>query len=795
MAVDEIEIGGLGASRKRVEDARFLVGKGNYLDDFKLSGMLHGELLRSPLAHARIKGVDYSKAWSVPGVHLVITGEFAAQHNLAWMPTLSYDTQAVLATDKVRFQGQEVAFVVAEDPYIAKDACELIEVDYEPLPVIVNPMQSVAPGAPLIRDDKDGQKDNICYTWNVGDKEGTDRAFAQADKISKLDLFYPRSHPCPIECCGALADYNPATEKLTIYMTTQAPHIIRTAVAIVAELPEHKIRIISPDIGGGFGNKVPVYPGYVAATLASVVMGRPVKWIEDKTGNLISTGYARDMYLHGELALTNEGKILAARYHANTDNGGFFSDAQPTKFKIGLYHSVTGAYDIPVGYLTAQGHYTNKAPGGVAYRCSFRITEALFFCERLIQNAAYDMGMDPTEFRRLNFVKPEMFPYRTAFGFLMDSGDYEAALDVAMEQIGYWNFQEEKKRGHDEGRLLGIGTSTFTEPVGAGNSREYDIIGLKMFDSAELRIHPSGKGVLKIGSKTQGQGHETTFAQIVAHELGIPAKDILVQHGDTDNTPFGMGTYASRSTPTAGAATAMVSRKVRAKAKKLAAHLLEVSEEDVEWELGRFYVGSDPDRGVTIQQVSFAAYTNMPDGMEPGLENNAYYDPPNMTWPSATYMCTVEIDPETGVWDVLRYVAVDDCGVRINPMVVEGQIMGGLAEAFAKSNMQFITFDKDGNCIGANYMDYLLPTAWETPHWELFEVVTPSPHHPIGCKGVGESTCVGAPAAFVNAVVDALEHLGVRNIDMPCLSGRVWQAIQTKGDVSGWPPLASHQQA
>jgi carbon-monoxide dehydrogenase large subunit len=793
MAVDEVEIGGLGASRKRVEDARFIVGKGNYLDDFKLSGMLHGELLRSPLAHARIKSVDYAKAWQVPGVHLVITGEFAAQHNLAWMPTLSYDTQAVLATDKVRFQGQEVAFVVAEDPYIAKDACELIEVDYEPLPVIVNPMQAVAPGAPLIRDDKDGQKDNICYTWNVGDKEGTDRAFAQAEKISKLDLFYPRSHPCPIECCGALADYNPATEKLTIYMTTQAPHIIRTAVAIVAELPEHKIRIISPDIGGGFGNKVPVYPGYVCATLASVVMGRPVKWIEDKTGNLISTGYARDMYLHGELALTNEGKILAARYHANTDNGGFFSDAQPTKFKIGLYHSVTGAYDIPVGYLTAQGHYTNKAPGGVAYRCSFRITEALFFCERLIQNAAYDMGMDPTEFRRLNFVKPEMFPYRTAFGFLMDSGDYEAALDVAMEQIGYHKFLEEKKRGREEGRLLGLGTSTFTEPVGAGNSREYDIIGLKMFDSAELRVHPSGKAVLKIGSKTQGQGHETTFAQIVAHELGIPAKDILVQHGDTDNTPFGMGTYASRSTPTAGAATAMVSRKVRAKAKKLAAHLLEVSEEDVEWELGRFYVGSDPERGVTIQQVSFAAYTNMPDGMEPGLENNAYYDPPNMTWPSATYMCTVEIDPETGVWDVLRYVAVDDCGVRINPMIVEGQIMGGLAEAFAKANMQFITFDKDGNCIGANYMDYLLPTSWETPHWELFEVVTPSPHHPIGCKGIGESTCVGAPASFVNAVIDALEHLGVRNIDMPCLSGRVWEAIQKKGDVSGWPPLASGQ--
>jgi aerobic carbon-monoxide dehydrogenase large subunit len=789
MAVDEIEIGGLGASRRRVEDGRLLVGKGNFVDDFKLTGMLHGELLRSPLAHARINSIDYSRAWMVPGVHLVITGDFAAQHNLAWMPTLSYDTQAVLATDKVRFQGQEVAFVVADDPYIAKDACELIDVDYEPLPAIVNPMQAVAPGAPLIRDDKDWQKDNICYTWNVGDKEGTDRAFAKADKISKLDLFYPRSNPCPIECCGCIGDYKPETEKLTIYLTTQAPHIIRTAVAIVAELPEHKIRVISPDLGGGFGNKVPVYPGYVCAVLASVVIGRPVKWIEDNTGNLISTGYARDMYIHGELAMKSDGTILAARYHADTDNGAFFSDAQPTKFKIGLFHSCTGAYKIPVAYLTAQGHYTNKAPGGVAYRCSFRITEALFFQERFIQNAAYDMGMDPTEFRRLNFVQPDEFPYRTAFGFLMDSGDYEAALDIAMEQIGYHAFMREKEAGRNQGRLLGLGTSCFTEPVGAGNSREYDIIGIKMFDSAELRVHPTGKAVLKIGSKTQGQGHETTFAQIIAHETGIPARDILVQHGDTDNTPFGMGTYASRSTPTAGAATAMVGRKIRAKAKKLAAHLLEVSEEDIEWELGRFYVGSAPDRGVTIQQCAMAAYTNMPDGMEPGLENNAYYDPPNMTWPSATYMVAVEIDPETGVWDTLRVVAVDDCGVRINPMIVEGQIHGGMIEAYAMSNMQFITYDKDGNCIGANYMDYLLPTAWEAPHMELFEVVTPSPHHPIGCKGIGESTCVGGPAAFVNAVIDAIEHLGVRNIDMPCLSGRVWEAIHYRKDVSGYPPL------
>jgi carbon-monoxide dehydrogenase large subunit len=788
-ALDEIKIGGLGARRKRVEDDRFVVGKGNYTDDFKLPGMLHMEILRSPLAHARIKSIDTSKAWQIPGVHMVLTGDMAAQHNLAWMPTLSYDTQAVLATDKVRFQGQEIACVVADDPYIAKDGCEAIVVEYEPLPAIVNPEQARAKDAPIIRDDKEGQTDNICYRWEVGDREGTERAFAQADLVSRLEVYYPRSHPSPIECCGSIADYNPATTKLTVYMTTQAPHIIRAAVAIVAELPEHMIRIISPDIGGGFGNKVPVYPGYVCSILCSILLARPVKWIEDKTGNLISTGYARDMYYKGEIALRKDGKILAVRFHADTDNGAFFSDAQPTKFKVGLLHSAFACYDIPFAYMTAQGHYTNKAPGGVAYRCSFRVTEAMFFQERAIQAAADDLGMDQAEFRRINLVKDHQFPFRTPYGFLLDSGQYEKCLNVALNAIDYKGFLREKEEARAQGRRLGIGISTMTEPLGAGNSREYDILGIKMFDSAELRVHPSGKAILKIGSKTQGQGHETTFAQIVTHELGIPAADILVQHGDTDNTPFGMGTYASRSTPTAGAATAMVARKIRAKARKLAAHLLEVSEEDVEWELGRFYVRGAPDRGVTIQECAMAAYSNMPDGMEPGLENNAYYDPPNMTWPFAAYIVTVEVDPETGVWDVLRMVAVDDCGVRINPMIVEAQIMGGMTEAFAMANMQFITFDAEGNCIGSNYMDYLLPTAWETPGFELHEVVTPSPHHPIGAKGIGECACVGGPAAFVNAVMNALDDTGVRNIDMPLLPSRVWEAIKYRRDVSGAPPV------
>jgi aerobic carbon-monoxide dehydrogenase large subunit len=789
MALDELKIGGMGASRRRVEDNRFIRGKGNYVDDIVLPGMLHMEILRSPVAHARIKSIDTTAAWEVPGVRLVMTGETLAARNLAWMPTLSYDTQAVMATDKVRFQGQEVAAVIADDPYIAKDALSRIVVEYEQLPAIVNPEQAASPDAPLVRDDKVNQDSNKIFDWEIGDKEATDRAFAEADVVSTIDLHYPRSHPSPLETCGSIADYDRATGKLTVYMTTQAPHIIRAAVAMVAELPEHMIRIVSPDLGGGFGNKVPVYPGYVISILASILTERPVKWVEDRSSNLISTGFGRDVYLQGQLALRKDGKILGMRMHTISDHGAFYADAQPTKFKIGLMHSTFAAYDVPAAHLTSEGWYTTKAPGGVAYRCSFRVTEAMFFQERMMHAAANDLGMDQAEFRRINLVKDDQFPYRTAFGFLTDSGQYGKCLDIALDAIGYANFKEEQEEARKRGKLLGIGISTMTEPLGAGNSREYDIIGIKMFDSAELRVHMTGKAILRTGAKTQGQGHETTWAQIVAHELGIPAEDIVVEEGDTDTAPFGMGTYASRSTPVAGAAVAMVARKIRAKARKIAAHLLEVSEEDIEWELGRFYVRGNQERGVTIQDCALAAYSNVPDGLEPGLENNAYYDPPNLTWPFAAYVCKVEVDPETGVWDVLKFVAVDDCGVRINPMIVEGQIMGGLTEAYAMASMQYITFDEEGNCIGSNFMDYLLPTAWETPGYELHEVVTPCPHHPIGAKGIGECATVGGPAAFVNAVMNAIEHTGVRNVDMPLMPNRVYEAVQTGRDVSGAPPV------
>ncbi len=770
-------IGGIGHSVKRVEDARLIEGQGNFLDDISLPGMLHMALVRSPVAHARIAGIDTSEAAAVDGVVAVVTGELMAQHGLAWMPTLSGDTQAVLATDKVRYQGQEVAAVIATDPYVAVDAAELVDVEYDMLDAIVTPQQALEGGAEMIRDEKEGQVGNVAYEWETGDREATEAAFATADKVVSLTTHYPRSHPSPLETCGIVADVNSVTGQATIHLTSQAPHAHRTLFAMVAGLPEQNIRIISPDIGGGFGNKVPIYPGYVVATAASLLIGKPVKWVETRTENLISTGFGRDYYMTGELALNKDGRIQALRVNMLSDQGAFYSDAQPTQFRAGLFHVVTGSYDFPAAHVACKGAFTNKAPGGVAYRCSFRITEASYLIERLVQTAAYELDIDPAELRLRNLIQPEQFPYETPTGFVYDSGDYPTALKKALEEVGYDELRAEQAKAREEGRLIGIGIAHFTEAVGAGPAHTYDIAGLKMIDSAELRVHPTGKAILKLGVKTQGQGHETTFAQIAASQLGIPAGDIKVVHGDTDNTPYGLGTYASRSTPVGGAATAVVARRLASKARKIAAHLLEAAPEDIEQQDGNFSVAGSPDRSVSIGDVALAAYTNLPEGMEYGLEDVCYYNPPNLTYPYGAYVVVVEVDADTGVWKVQRMVALDDCGVRINPMIVEGQIHGGLTEGFAMSSMQWITFDDDGNCIGSNYMDYLIPTAWETPKFELLETVVPSPHHPIGAKGIGESATVGSPAAFVNAVIDAVAHLGVRNIDMPVLPDRVWEAI------------------
>jgi len=777
------EIGGMGHSVKRKEDLRFVQGKGTYVDDVHLPGMVYGHMVRSPYAHARILGVRSEEAKKLPGVLAVITGEDLAKAGLSWMPTLFYDKQMVLATGKVLFQAQEVAFVVAEDRYVAADAAELIEVDYEELPVLVDPHRSLDPAAPILREDRE-EKTNHIFHWEVGDKEATEKAFQSAPVKTRLDAVFQRCHPAPLETCGCVADYNSATGKLTVWETSQAPHAHRTLFALVGGLPEHNIRIIAPDIGGGFGNKVPIYPGYVCAVVASLQLGRPVKWIETRSENLMSTGFARDYHMTAEVAADRDGKVKALRVKTLADHGAFNAAAQPTKFPAGLFSICTGSYDFSAAFCEVDGVYTNKAPGGIAYRCSFRVTEAAYLIERAMDALAADLKMDPVELRLKNFVPPEKFPYQSALGWTYDSGDYEAAMKLALEKIGYAELRKEQEEKRKRGELMGIGISSFTEIVGAGPAHTFDILGLKMFDSCEIRIHPTGKATARMGTKAQGQGHETTFAQIVAQELGIPVGDITVEEGDTDTAPYGLGTYASRSTPTAGAATAMASRKIRDKARKIAAHLLEVSAEDLDWEPGKFFVKGVPGKAKTIQEVAFAAYTNIPPGLEAGLEAVHYYDPPNLTFPFGTYICVVDIDKGTGEVKVRRFVAVDDCGNIINPMIVEGQIHGGLTEGLAIAFMQEIGYDESGNVQGGTFMDYLVPTAVETPTWETDKTCTPSPHHPLGAKGIGESPNVGSPAAFVNAVVDALSHLGVRHIDMPVAPWKVWQILKEKGVAS-----------
>ncbi|MFF4723885.1 aerobic carbon-monoxide dehydrogenase large subunit [Streptomyces mirabilis] len=764
----------------RKEDARFVRGHGTYVDDVRLPGMLYGAILRSPLAHARILSVDTSAAEAHPKVKAVITGETLAGLGLAWMPTLSYDTQAVLATDKVRFQGQEVAFVVAEDRYAARDALELIDVEYEPLPPVVDARRALDPDVPVIRDDKEHQSDNHIFDWSAGDKERTDEVFAAADVVVEQDMLYPRVHPAPLETCGTVADMDAITGKLTVWSTTQAPHAHRTIYAMVAGIPEHKIRIISPDIGGGFGNKVGIYPGYVCAVVGSIVTGKPVKWVEDRSENLMSTSFARDYHMHGEIAATKDGKILGLRVHVIADHGAFNATAQPTQFPAGFFGVFTGSYDLAAAHCTVTGVYTDKAPGGVAYACSFRVTEAVYLVERMVDVLADRLGTDPAELRMRNLLRPGQFPYKTQTGWEYDSGDYPRALRLAMDIAHYEDLRREQAEKRERGELMGIGVSFFTEAVGAGPRKHMDILGLGMADGAELRVHPTGKAVLRISVQTQGQGHETTFAQIVAEELGIPPEDVEVVHGDTDQTPFGLGTYGSRSTPVSGAAAAMVARKVRERAKIVASAMLEVSPDDLEWEKGRWFVTGDPDQGRTMAEIALAAHSNLelPEGVEGHLDATCVYNPPNLTFPFGAYICVADVDADTGQVKVRRFIAVDDCGNRINPMIVEGQVHGGLADGVGMALMQVIAFDEDGNCLGGSFMDYLLPTSVECPSWELGETVTPSPHHPIGAKGVGESATVGSPAAVVNAVVDALKPLGVRHVDMPLTPAAVWRAAQ-----------------
>jgi carbon-monoxide dehydrogenase large subunit len=742
--------------------------------------MLHLAILRSPLAHARVISVDISAAQAHPKVKLVVTGAMLAEKGLAWMPTLSNDVQAVLATDKVRFQGQEVAFVVAEDRYSARDALELIDVEYEQLEPVIDVRAALDPSAPVIRDDLEGKADNHCFDWETGDEAATEAVFATADVVVSQDIVYPRVHPAPMETCGAVADYDGIEGKLTLYSTTQAPHAHRTLYAIVAGLPEHKIRIVAGDIGGGFGNKVPIYPGYVCAVVGSLLTGKPVKWVEDRSENLTSTGFARDYVMRGEIAATREGKILAIRTHVLADHGAFNGTAAPVKYPAGFFGVFTGSYDIQAAYCKMTAVYTNKAPGGVAYACSFRITEAVYLVERIVACLADELDIDPVELRIKNFIQPDQFPYTSKTGWVYDSGDYEPTMRKAMEIAGYDELRREQAEKRERGELMGIGVAFFTEAVGAGPRKDMDILGLGMADGCELRVHPTGKAVVRVSCMSQGQGHETTFAQIVAEEIGIPPADIQVVNGDTDQTPFGLGTYGSRSTPVSGAAAALVARKVRDKAQLIASGMLEVSVADLDWEKGSFHVKGDPSKSVTIQDIAMRAHGagDLPEGVEGGLEAQICYNPENLTYPHGAYICVVDIDPGTAVVKVRRFIAVDDCGTRINPMIIEGQIHGGLTDGVGMALMEMIAFDESGNCLGGSLMDYLIPTALEVPDWETGFTTTPSPHHPIGAKGVGESATVGSPPAVVNAVIDALKPYGVRHADMPLTPSRVWDAMQ-----------------
>ncbi|MFN8581333.1 MAG: aerobic carbon-monoxide dehydrogenase large subunit [Gemmatimonadaceae bacterium] len=774
------KICGMGHRMKRKEDPRFIRGRGNYVDDVKLPGMLYMDIVRSPYAHAKILKIDTSEAMKIPGVLAVITGEdLKKAGNLHWMPTLMSDTQMVLPIDKVVYYAQEICAVVATERYIAADAVEAVVVEYDPLPVVVDPFKALDDEV-IVRDDKE-LKTNHIWHWEAGDREGTDAVFKNAAKVVEQKMHIPRIHVASLETCGMVANYNTATQQMQIYMTSQAPHAHRTVFALVSGLPEHKIQIISPDIGGGFGGKVPVYPGYVCCAVASLVTGKPVKWIEDRSENLQADSFARDYHITAQLAADKDGKVVGMKVKTLADHGAADAAANPSKFPAGLFSIATGSYDMKAAHIEVDAAYTNKPPGGVAYRCSFRVTEAVHMIERMVDIMAHDLNVDPADYRMKNFIRADQFPYKSPTGWEYDSGNYHAALQKAMDILGYRELRKEQAEKRARGELMGIGISSFTEVVGAGPSRDFDILGIKMFDSAEIRIHPTGKAMARFGTKSQGQGHETTYAQIVAEELGLPANDIEVEEGNTDTAPYGLGTYASRSTPTAGAAAAIAARKIKAKAKKIASYLLEVSEEDLEWNVDRFQVKGSPAQHKTIQDIAFAAYTNHPPGMEAGLEAVDYYDPPNLTFPFGSYICVVDIDKGTGEVKVRRFVAVDDCGNIINPMVVEGQIHGGLTMGLAPALYEEIVYDENGQNLSGTFSDYLLPTAVETPKWELGRTITPSPHHPIGAKGVGESPTVGAPPAIANAVVDALWHLGVRHIDIPITPQKVWALLRKAG--------------
>ena len=776
MSIQAKPLHSVGVRMKRKEDPRFIQGKGHYVDDLSFPGMLYLSLVRSTYPHAEITNIDISEAMKVPGVKAVITGKDLEAAGLGWLPTFhGFDKQMVLAIGKVLFQYQEVAAVFAETRAAAVDGAEAVQVDYAPLPVVADPFTSKTDKV-LLRPDREQQDEPHLPLGSrrQGRHRARDGVEPEADQAAPL--------------VPALSSRAARAVRLRRVLRHDGAAAVPRDVAGAARLSHGAVarhrhsRGQDPrDLAGSRRRLRQQGAGL------SRIRVRDRRRAQDRT-----TGQV-DRDAHGE---PDEHRLRPRLPHGRGDwrdrrrqghGAARRDDGRSRRVRCGCRsHQVPGrassasspaATAFPVAHAEVDAYFTNKAPGGIAYRCSFRVTEASYAIERGMDILADELGMDAVELRRKNFIRKDQFPYPSALGFTYDSGDYHKTLDVALEKIGYTALLKEQAEKRARGELMGIGFSTFTEVVGAGPSKHFDILGIKMFDSAEIRIHPTGAGIVRTGTKSQGQGHETTWAQIVAEELGLDPQTIMVEEGDTDTAPYGLGTYASRSTPVAGAAIVMAARRIREKARKIAAHLLEVGEGDVEWTDYKFQVKGVPAKTVTMKEVAFAAYTNMAQN-EPGLEATYYYDPPNMTYPNGAYVAVVDVDRETGETKVRRFVAVDDCGVVINPMIVEGQIHGGLTEGFAMAFIQEIQYDAEGNNLNTNFTDYLVPTSLETPHWETGNTVTPSPHHPMGAKGVGESPNVGSPAAFVNAVIDALSPLGVRHIDMPLTRDKVWRAIR-----------------
>jgi carbon-monoxide dehydrogenase large subunit len=769
----------VGSRIKRREDPRLIMGRGTYVDDIQLPRMTYAAILRSPYAHARIRGIDVSKAKALPGVVAVMTGADLQGKNVpcGWtLPDIKVAPHPALAVGKVRYTGDAVAVVVAEERYIARDALDLIEVDFEPLPVVVDAEQAIQPGAPQLHDEV---PNNTTFVWKVGGGD-IDKAFREAEVVVKERIVNQRLIPNAIEPRGMVAQYTPGSGDLILWTATQIPHLVRLLLSMVIGIPEHKVRVIAPEVGGGFGSKLYLYPEEVIVATLARLTGRPVKWIEERRENYVATTHGRDQVQYVEVAAKRDGTITGLRVKSIANMGAYLSTFAPGIPTILFGLMLAGNYRIPNIACEVTGVHTNTTLVD-AYRGAGR-PEATYLVERAVDLTARELGMDPAEIRRRNFVPANAFPHTTATGVTYDSGNYQPTLDKALEIAGYQQLRQEQERLRQEGKYLGIGVVTYVEICGMAPSQVLGAVGAGAggWESATVRVHPTGKVTLYSGASSHGQGHETAFAQIVGDGLGIPLEDVEVVHGDTAQVQFGIGTFGSRSAAVGGMAAVMSVNKVEEKAKKIAAFLLEAAEADLVFESGQFFVKGTPGRGITIQQVAFAAYVphKYPTGLEPGLEATSFYDPSNFTWPFGSHVAVVEVDPETGVVKLRRYVAVDDCGRVINPLLVDGQIHGGLAQGIAQALYEEAVYDENGQLVSGSLMDYAVPKADDLVNFELDRTETPSPVNALGVKGIGEAGTIASSAAIVNAVVDALAPLGVKHLDMPLKPERVWQAIQ-----------------